>query len=130
MARICAEFQDATILFDAALVPLTAEHIKMRTTEGVDDEWQLLRNMERELKIRGYSPKTRKAYRNKAAAFRLFAGRDFGEVDERQIMDYLFHLIDTKKASQSSVNQTVSALKFLYNTVLKSPKVVGKIFPR
>lgn len=127
LAQICAEFQDATVFFDAALVPLTAEHQKIRTTEGIDDSRQILHDMERELKIRGYCPKTRKAYRNKVTAFGLFIGRKLAEADERQIMEFLFHLVDTKKASQSTVNQTISAIKFLYNAVLKSPKVVGEV---
>jgi site-specific recombinase XerD len=87
----------------------------------------VIQKLEEELKVRGYSPKTRKAYRNHILAFSLFAGVNLPEVNNEQIHNYLLYLVDIKKVSNSYINQTVSAIKFLYGMVLKCPKIIAEV---
>lgn len=86
-----------------------------------------MEDLEKELKLRGYSPKTRKAYRNHIKIFSSYVGINLREVCEEAIRDYLFHMVDQRDVSESYINQSVSAIKFFYNNVLKSPRVVSEI---
>jgi len=40
-------------------------------------------------------------------------------IRERDIKDYLFHLVKEKKVATSTLNSAISALKFYYGTILK-----------
>ena len=120
-------FQGEEIFIDASLIGFFIDSGQNQTEIKKTDDIQLLLNLDRELKIRGYSPKTRKAYRNQIKAFKAFIGGGLLQVTEKQILDYLFYLADEKQASESYINQTVSAIKFLCNVVLKSPKVAGEV---
>lgn len=91
------------------------------------EDTQILLSLDRELKVRSYSPKTRRAYCNQIKAFLLFNSGSLLEVTEKQILDYLFYLADEKQVSESYIDQTVSAIKFLYNVVLKTPRIVAEV---
>ncbi|MBT4500549.1 MAG: site-specific integrase [Gemmatimonadetes bacterium] len=82
------------------------------------EEQALTARIEEEMKLRGYSPKTRKAYRNHLLRFRRYFDKDPQAVTEEEIRAYLLHLIDEKQVSYSTHNQSISAIKFLYNKVL------------
>ena len=121
-------FKDKDIFIDASLSPTSVKSdLNQIKVNSVDKDVQIILNLGRELKIRGYSPKTRKAYLTQIKAFELFISGGLSEVSEVQIMDYLFYLVDEKQVSESYIDQAVSAIKFLYNIVLKSPKIVGEI---
>ena len=83
--------------------------------------------MKKELKLRGYSQKTRKAYLHHIELYINYFAKYPKELDENHIREYILHLIDEKKVSRSYHNQAVSAIKFLYDDVLKMPKVVGSL---
>jgi site-specific recombinase XerD len=71
-----------------------------------------------DMQIRNFSPRTIKCYAGQVARF----ARHFGTSPERlgpeQIRQYQLYLVQVKKASWSSFNQTVCALKFLYKFTL------------
>jgi len=80
-----------------------------------------------ELKLRRYSPKTQKIYRNAILRFLRYMKREPQEIDARGIKDYLLWLIEEQNISTSYHNQAISAIKFLYEKVLKQPQQLGEI---
>jgi site-specific recombinase XerD len=89
-----------------------------------NDHIQLL---DKELKLRGYSPLSRKAYRQHIHSFSLYIKKNLSLVKEGEIKDYLYFLIERKGVSRSYINQAISALKFFYVQVLKSSQFVDNI---
>jgi site-specific recombinase XerD len=75
----------------------------------------LFETFESELKLRGYSPRTIKTYLGALRRFvRFFHPRHPRNLTAENIRSYLLYLIEEKKASRSTINQTISALRFLY----------------
>ena len=81
----------------------------------------------KELKLRGYSQKTQKAYLHHIKRYMRYFKEDPKQMDESHIREYILHLIDKESISRSYHNQAVSAIKFLYDNVLRMPKVVGSL---
>ena len=76
--------------------------------------------MAQELRLRGYRAKTRKSYLGHAERYFRCYEIDTESLGEDEVRQYVYDLLE-KGASHSYVNQCVSALKFLYNKVLKYP---------
>ena len=91
------------------------------------DEQAFVEPIEQEMRLRGYSPKTCKSYRNHLLRFRRFLQKEPHTVGEKEIRHYLLYLIDEKKISGAHHNQTVSALKFYYQHVLRKPMVIEQL---
>ncbi|NQU98968.1 tyrosine-type recombinase/integrase [Candidatus Woesearchaeota archaeon] len=86
--------------------------------------------LENELKLRGYSPETMKAYLKYNKHFVLFAKKNPKEVGLNDVKSYLAYLMSDRQLSPRSVNLARSALLFYYNEVLgkgftniKTPKI-------
>ena len=77
----------------------------------------LLKKLETELKIRGFSSKTIKAYTKKNQRFLEFIGKDANFVGEDDIKTYMAHLMD-KGQKPASVSLAMSALRFLYDEMM------------
>ena len=75
--------------------------------------------MKMDLELRDYSPKTTSCYLACVRGFALHFGQSPDIMGDTEIRDYLYYLIKEKKASQSAINQTYSALKFFYETTLE-----------
>jgi len=83
-------------------------------------------NLEREIKMRHYSPKTLKAYRGWARRFQTFTkSKDYQLLSQKDVIDFLSYLAVEKQISASSQNQAFNALLFLFKQVLK--KEFGEI---
>jgi integrase/recombinase XerD len=89
-----------------------------------------LKKLETELKIRGFSQETIKAYTRHNSGFLGFIKKDPGDISEDDIKSYLAYLMSDKKLSSSSVALVRSSLLFFYNQVLskgfsgiKTPKI-------
>jgi integrase/recombinase XerD len=87
----------------------------------------LRRRMEEELKLRGYSPATIKAYLLAVRSFARFHGRSPEHLGAEHVRAYLLYLIETQKLSRSTVIQAICGIGFLYRQVLKRPCEVGHI---
>ena len=87
----------------------------------------MLEGAERELKLRGYSPRTRKAYLHHIKCFMQYCRKSLDRASTNDIRAYLLDLIESKRVSRASHDQAVSALKFLYEQVLKKPAVTDGI---
>jgi len=83
--------------------------------------------MQADLQLRGLSPKTQKIYLSQVRSFALYFKRSPEQLGEREVKEYLLHIIRDKKASGSTINQCYNALRFLYRTTLKQNWVVEKI---
>ena len=82
--------------------------------------------LEREIKLRHYSPKTLKSYRGWAQRLQTFTqSKDYQLLTQQDVVDFFSDLAVAKKVSASSQNQAFNALLFLYRHVLK--KEFGEI---
>jgi integrase/recombinase XerD len=87
--------------------------------------------MERELRIRGYSPMTVKAYTGHMERFARRFQNNISGVDERTIKDYLLQLIEERKCDYSYIEQVLSAMKFYYSKIINREALISGIpFPR
>jgi site-specific recombinase XerD len=93
----------------------------------VSNQAQIAEAVKKELKLRGYSIKTQKAYLHHIERYISCFAKEPKELDEKKIRDYMLYLIDTEKVSSSYHDQAVSAIKFLYNCVLNMPRAVGSL---
>ena len=79
---------------------------------------QLYDQMKMDLELKNFSPKTIRCYLDCMVHFVRHYGRSPVEMGEEEIRKYLHYLIKDKKASQSSINQAYSAIKFFHEVTL------------
>ena len=86
---------------------------------------ELLEKYTEELRIKRYSENTINSY---VFYFKMFLyyfnGKDYRNISEQEIKDYLLHLITDKNISESYQNNIINAIKFYY---LPRPQVPKKI---
>jgi len=82
---------------------------------------EVLKRMGEVLRIRGYSPRTVKAYVYRARAFLQFSPYPIDQIDQDLAHEYLVHLKDVKRLSGSTINQTLFAIQFLFMQVVHKP---------
>lgn len=84
-----------------------------------------------DLRIRNYSPRTIETYVERVVAFALHFGKSPELLGQEHIREYQRYLLDTKRASWAVFNQTVCALRYLYNSTLRKGWVVRHLrFPK
>ena len=108
--------------FPAALV--------IEAAEGPTRESDSLEHVRRALVLRGYSPRTRKVYLGHLRRFIEWTGRSVEELPRDSLSlveDYLLHLVRERRVSRSYHRQVVSALRFLFETVLGNPRLALSI---
>jgi integrase/recombinase XerD len=74
-----------------------------------------------DMQLRGFSPGTQAAYLAQVTDFARFFNKHPDNLGEKEIREYLLHLINEKHASYGVVNQAYYALKFLYAVTMKRP---------
>jgi site-specific recombinase XerD len=72
-----------------------------------------------DMELKDYSPHTRVCYLARVREFLGHFDRPVEEIGKEDIRAYLHHLIKEKRASQSVVAQTYSALRFFYEITLE-----------
>jgi integrase/recombinase XerD len=77
--------------------------------------------MEKEMKLRGLSPRTNKAYLYAVHNFVRYHRRPAETMGVEEARAYVLHLIEEKKLSRSTIIQVVCALRFFYTKVLRQP---------
>ncbi len=75
-------------------------------------------NLERELKIRGFSPKTIKSYLYYNRDFLRKANKGPLDINNDDIKEYLL-VLKNKNLANSSLNVAINAIKFYYTQILK-----------
>lgn len=88
---------------------------------------QLHDRMDADLRLAGYSPKTRDTYLQRARAFAKYHSRSPAAMGETEIRDYLLHMVEDKKISRSSYGQIRASLRFLYTVTLRRPTEVAHV---
>lgn len=84
-----------------------------------------------DLRLRNYAPKTLKAYVECVSLFARYFKRSPEQLGPEHIRQYQIYLVEEKKCSWSSFNQTVCALRFLYRNTLGRDWAITHIpFPR
>jgi len=79
----------------------------------------MLKKLETELKLRGFTQATQKAYMEHNRKFLDFIKKQPEQITEEDLKLYLADLISERKQKPASVNLTISALKFFYKEILK-----------
>ena len=91
----------------------------------------LRKRMIQDLEIRNYSWHTIDAYIRCVANFAKYFQKSPNLLGAEHIRKYQVFLVETKKASWAVVNQTVCALRFLYEVTLDRPTMIKYIpFPK
>ncbi len=89
---------------------------------------QILEKLETELKLRGYSKTTLKAYITNNQAFLSFIKKTPDQVKSEDLKKYFAFLISEKNLKPASVSLAISSIKFFYEIVLKK-KIFSDIKP-
>jgi integrase/recombinase XerD len=87
----------------------------------------LRERMIQDMQIRNLSPRTVDCYVYHVRCFAKHFGRSPEQLGPEEVRQYQVHLVREKKASWSSFNQAVCALRFLYGTTLACPWPVVQI---
>jgi site-specific recombinase XerD len=80
-----------------------------------------------DLRIRNYSPRTIQIYVRCVTQFAKYFGRSPERLSTEEIREYQRYLVEDKKVSWSSFNQTVNALRFLYGRTLGREEHIEQI---
>lgn len=92
----------------------------------------LREKMREDLQLRNRSQITQRCYVGCARRFtEHFGGRPPAQLGEREIREFLLHLVNERGVSPSTHHQHVAALRFLYAITLRRPAAVANIpFPK
>ena len=82
-----------------------------------------LERFQEEIRLRGYSPRTRKVYVGHIRRFFEWGKGILGSQPSEDARRYLIHLVEERQASASYHTQAVSAVKLLLEAVLGVPNV-------
>ena len=80
-----------------------------------------------EMRLKGFSPKTVKAYLENMRSFVSYYGKSPVQLGEEEIRGYLHYLFAQRGSSYSTVNIAYSALRFFYTKTLRREWNVEKI---
>jgi len=79
---------------------------------------ELKDKMKKDMELRNLSKRTIKTYLHCVKNFARHYGKSPEQMDDNAVRDFLHHLLKEKNASQASISQHYSALKFFYQTTL------------
>lgn len=83
----------------------------------------LRKQMDGDPVVRGMSVRTRESYLGAVAGLAKYYGRRPDGINEREVQNYLLHLIEERKLAWSSCNIVAQGLKFFYRVTLKRTEV-------
>src|SRR6476659_5383290 len=81
----------------------------------------LRQRMIEDMQLRNFNPATQRGYLHHVAAFARFFGLSPEVLDLEAIRQYQLYLLNERKLSPETINQCISAIKFLYLTTLEMP---------
>lgn len=85
---------------------------------------RLRERMIQELRLRNRAETTIVSYVRAIRQYAEFFGRSPDQLSSQHVREYLLHLIEKRKVSQSTYNQQVAALRFFYREMLHQPAIV------
>jgi len=87
----------------------------------------LKQRMKEDLQLRGLSLRTQESYLFQVTRFARYYRRLPDKLGQKEVKEYLLHLINEKHVSYATLAQTYSALKFIYEVTLDRPGEVMRI---
>jgi site-specific recombinase XerD len=81
----------------------------------------LRKRMLEDMRLRNLSSETQRAYVHYISGLAQFYRTSPEQLDLEEIREYQLHLVEARRLSPESVNQFVSAAKFLYTVTLETP---------
>jgi len=87
----------------------------------------LKQRMKDDLQLRGLSPKTQQMYISHVTRFARHFMKLPDKLGEKEVKEYLLHLINNRHVSYSTLAQNYSALKFIYEVTMNRPGEVERI---
>jgi len=89
----------------------------------------LRQRMIEDMRLRNLTPATQRSYLHYVTDFAQYFNLSPEKLDAEAIHQFLVHQVEERKLSPETVNQSISALKFLYLTTLEMPWT-NEYFPR
>jgi site-specific recombinase XerD len=83
--------------------------------------------MQADLHLKGITPRTQKDYLREVSNLAKYFNKSPEELGEKEVKEYLVHLLKDRKISGGTYKYYVSGIKFLYRTTLKREEVVDTI---
>ncbi|PKM78983.1 MAG: integrase [Firmicutes bacterium HGW-Firmicutes-13] len=130
-------FPDDDCIVEKILSVFAGENIQLDSTLQISvnhnadkpkpNQIKIMDATKKELKLRGYSQKTTKAYLHHIKRYAHYFTMDPKDLDEEDTRNYVLYLIDKEKVSRSYHDQAVSAIKFLYGRVLNMPRMLDSL---
>jgi site-specific recombinase XerD len=80
-----------------------------------------------DLQLKGITPRTQKDYLREVSNLAKYFNKSPEELGEKEVKEYLVHLLKDRKISGGTYKYYVSGIKFLYRTTLKREEVVDAI---
>jgi|SRR5438552_896427 len=74
--------------------------------------------MDKDMIVRGMSPRTRELYLWQVTGLAKFYRRSPAEITQQEVQSYLLHLLEERKLSYSTCNQAAHAIRFLHRVTL------------
>ena len=87
----------------------------------------LRRRMIEDMQLKNLAPRTIEIYTGRVVAFARHFGRSPDALGREEVRSFLLHLVQEKHVSWSIYNQTVAALRFLYEVTLERQGVLVRI---
>lgn len=111
-------FYGKELHFDASMERLIS------VTEADNISIKIEKQITEHLKLKGYSPKTIKAYRNNVTRFLEHTHKEPEEITNDDIRNYILFLLEGLGGSHSYANQVLSALKLFFREILNRNDIV------
>ena len=80
-----------------------------------------------DLRIRNYAKRTVQIYVRQVACYAKYFSRSPEQLGKEELREYHRSLVEDKKASWATFNQTVNALRFVYGTTLGRKEFIEQI---
>jgi integrase/recombinase XerD len=87
----------------------------------------LREKMVTDLQLKGITLRTQKRYLREVNLMADYFDRPLEELGEKEVKEYLVHMLETRKLSRGTYRGYVAGIKFLYKTTLNREEVVEKI---
>lgn len=87
----------------------------------------LKEQMTKDLQLKGITPRTQKKYLREISIMADYFNKPLEVLEEKEVKDYLVHMLQTRKLSRGTYKTYVAGIKFLYKTTLNREEVVEKI---
>lgn len=87
---------------------------------------QIVRKMQEDLVLRGFTLQTQQVYMRCVRAFLAYCNRPIEQLDEKDLRHFLLYLIQAKKFAPKTVNLYSAAIRFLFAATLGSHFITFK----